>query len=182
METIEEFETFVRDRVVALHMGLPQKISARKLSYAIGQSAGYINKIETGQSLPSLSGLYYICKYFGITPKEFFDDGQRAPEKLRHLRGGNGRGGEHAEALSDLSNSLAIYLYLTFILSAVPAAIRRLAAPFFVGADVPGQPLLPPIGTFTVHRPTPVGAAFMAARGRPQGSPLRRDALGRASP
>ena len=51
METIEEFETFVRDRVVALHMGLPQKISARKLSYAIGQSAGYINKIETGQSL-----------------------------------------------------------------------------------------------------------------------------------
>ena len=78
METIEEFETFVRDRVVALHMGLPQ-------SYAIGQSAGYINKIETGQSLPSLSGLYYICKYFGITPKEFFDDGQRAPEKLRHL-------------------------------------------------------------------------------------------------
>ena len=80
METIEEFETFVRDRVVALHMGLPQKISARKLSYA-----GYINKIETGQSLPSLSGLYYICKYFGITPKEFFDDGQRAPEKLRHL-------------------------------------------------------------------------------------------------
>ena len=57
METIEEFETFVRDRVVALHMGLPQKISARKLSYAIGQSACYINKIETGQSLPSLSGL-----------------------------------------------------------------------------------------------------------------------------
>ena len=55
------------------------------VNYAIGQSAGYINKIETGQSLPSLSGLYYICKYFGITPKEFFDDGQRAPEKLRHL-------------------------------------------------------------------------------------------------
>ena len=85
METIEEFETFVRDRVGALHMGLPQKISARKLSYASGQSAGYINKIETGQSLPSLRGLHYICKYFGITPKEFFDHGQRAPEKLRHL-------------------------------------------------------------------------------------------------
>ena len=31
METIEEFEAFVRDRVVDLHMGLPQKISARKL-------------------------------------------------------------------------------------------------------------------------------------------------------
>ena len=56
METIEEFETFVRDRVVALHMGLPQKISARKLSYAIGQSAGYINKIET--ALPQRALLY----------------------------------------------------------------------------------------------------------------------------
>ena len=89
METIEEFETFVRDRVVALHMGLPQKISARKLSYAIGQSAGYINKIETvcvSSAKSWQSGRFEnICKYFGITPKEFFDDGQRAPEKLRHL-------------------------------------------------------------------------------------------------
>ena len=25
METIEEFEAFVRDRVVALHMGLPKR-------------------------------------------------------------------------------------------------------------------------------------------------------------
>ena len=71
METIEEFETFVRDRVVALHMGLPQKISARKLSYAIGQSAGYINKIETGQSLPSLSGFIISANTSALHPKSF---------------------------------------------------------------------------------------------------------------
>ena len=70
METIEEFETFVRDRVVALHMGLPQKISARKLSYAIGQSAGYINKIETGQSLPS-AGFIISANTSALHPKSF---------------------------------------------------------------------------------------------------------------
>lgn len=48
MGTIEESGTFVHDRVVALRMGLPQGISARKLNYATGQSIGYINKIETG--------------------------------------------------------------------------------------------------------------------------------------
>ena len=71
METIEEFETFVRDRVVALHMGLPQKISARKLSYAIGQSAGYINKIETGQSLPPSAGFIISANTSALHPKSF---------------------------------------------------------------------------------------------------------------
>ena len=52
METIEEFETFVRDRVVALHMGLPQKISARKLSYAIGQRLPGFNFIDIAGALP----------------------------------------------------------------------------------------------------------------------------------
>ena len=70
METIEEFETFVRDRVVALHMGLPQKISARKLSYAIGQSAGYINKIETGLCPPS-AGFIISANTSALHPKSF---------------------------------------------------------------------------------------------------------------
>ena len=29
----------------------------------IGQSEGYINKIESGYSLPSLSGFFYICEF-----------------------------------------------------------------------------------------------------------------------
>ena len=80
METIEEFETFVRDRVVALHMGLPQKISARKLSYAIGQSAGYINKIETGQSLPSPSAGFIISANTSALHPKSFSTMDRAPE------------------------------------------------------------------------------------------------------
>ena len=91
METIEEFETFVRDRVVALHMGLPQKISARKLSYAIGQSAGYINALENRNGFPSMQVFFYICEYLGVTPAEFFEEGNRYP-------------GEYQEILSDLKH------------------------------------------------------------------------------
>ena len=47
----------------------------------IGQSEGYINKIESGYSLPSLSGFFYICEFLEVTPYEFFnyyikDDGK----------------------------------------------------------------------------------------------------------
>lgn len=49
-------------------------VSARDMSLSLGQSAGYINKIETQQNLPSLTGFFYICEYFGISPKDFFDE------------------------------------------------------------------------------------------------------------
>ena len=39
----------------------------------IGQSEGYINKIESGYSLPSLSGFFYICEFLEVTPYEFFN-------------------------------------------------------------------------------------------------------------
>ena len=72
METIEEFEAFVRDRVVALHMGLPQKISARKLSYANRAERGYINKIETGQiSGPPSAGFIISANTSALHPKSF---------------------------------------------------------------------------------------------------------------
>jgi len=44
------------------------------MSLSLGQSEGYINKIESQQMLPSMTGFFYICGYFEITPKEFFDD------------------------------------------------------------------------------------------------------------
>jgi len=40
----------------------------------MGQSEGYINKIESGHSLPSLTGFFYICDYLGISPRDFFDE------------------------------------------------------------------------------------------------------------
>ena len=59
-----------------------KNVSAREMSLAIGQNAGYINNIESGKSLPSLPGIFYICDYFGISVGEFFDLEAKNPTKL----------------------------------------------------------------------------------------------------
>ena len=56
---------------------------ARDMSLSMGQNPGYINNIETGKSMPSLSGFFYICDYLDITARDFFDDGNEYPEQLR---------------------------------------------------------------------------------------------------
>ena len=43
------------------------------MSLSMGQNPGYINNIESGKSMPSLCGIFYICEYLGMTPKDFFD-------------------------------------------------------------------------------------------------------------
>lgn len=58
-------------------------VSARDMSLSIGQNAGYINNIETGKALPSMSGFFFICEYLNISPHEFFDNDSEYPEKLR---------------------------------------------------------------------------------------------------
>ncbi len=50
-----------------------RKMSARDLSLSLGQSAGYINKIENNRSLPSMQVFFYLCDFLQITPEEFFD-------------------------------------------------------------------------------------------------------------
>lgn len=60
-------------------------ISARDMSLSIGQNAGYINNIETGKALPSMSGFFFICEFLNISPQEFFDNNSERPEKLRTL-------------------------------------------------------------------------------------------------
>ena len=60
-------------------------VSAREMSLSIGQNEGYINHIETGRGTPSLSGIFYICEYLGITPSEFFDTDNKNPAKLKKI-------------------------------------------------------------------------------------------------
>ncbi len=60
-------------------------VSARDMSLSIGQNAGYINNIETGKALPSMSGFFYICEYLEISPSEFFDTDSEDPHELRAL-------------------------------------------------------------------------------------------------
>ena len=75
-------ETFTK-RLVELRM--KKGVSARDMSLSIGQSAGYINNIENGVNYPSMALFFYICDYFGITPKEFFDTDQSDPVKIKEL-------------------------------------------------------------------------------------------------
>lgn len=60
-------------------------VSARDMSLSIGQNPGYINHIETGKSMPSMSVFFFICDYLNITPREFFDTDAEQPEKLNEL-------------------------------------------------------------------------------------------------
>ena len=82
-ECYEEFEAFVCERVGTLR---DQKgISARDMSLTIGQSAGYINNIENKHNAPSMKGFFYICEFFQIDPKDFFDDKVAAPGLFKDL-------------------------------------------------------------------------------------------------
>lgn len=60
-------------------------VSARDMSLSIGQNEGYINNIENGKALPSMTGFFYICEYLNVTPAEFFDNSTKNPEKLYDL-------------------------------------------------------------------------------------------------
>ncbi len=60
-------------------------VSARDMSLSIGQSPNYINVIEGGKNYPSMEAFFYICDYFGITPKDFFDMESTAPAKITEL-------------------------------------------------------------------------------------------------
>lgn len=60
-------------------------VSARDMSLSIGQNPGYINTIENGHSLPSMSVFLGICDYLGVAPSEFFDLESKSPDRLRSL-------------------------------------------------------------------------------------------------
>lgn len=60
-------------------------VSARDMSLSMGQNPGYINNIESGKSMPSLTGIFYICDYLGITPSELFDMEAQNPTKLNEI-------------------------------------------------------------------------------------------------
>ena len=60
-------------------------VSARDMSLSIGQNPGYINNIETGKALPSMTNFFYICEYLQITPQEFFNYECAQPQEIKIL-------------------------------------------------------------------------------------------------
>lgn len=65
------YEQFIRDRITELR--IQKSVSEYKMSLDLGHSKNYIRNITSGTALPSMGEFLYICEYFGITPKQFFD-------------------------------------------------------------------------------------------------------------
>lgn len=83
MVVILLYEEYFRKRISQLR--ILKNVSARDMSLSLGQSESYINKIENGKAFPSMQVFFYICEYFNITPKEFFDDSSNNPSKIKSL-------------------------------------------------------------------------------------------------
>lgn len=77
------YEEYTQNRIAQLRT--QRDVSARDMSLTLGQNVSYINQIENRKALPSLQGLFYICEYFGVTPRQFFDDGDTYPVQLAEL-------------------------------------------------------------------------------------------------
>ena len=88
-EYYKDYLDYFSERIVKLRMA--KGASAREMSLDIGQSKGYIGALERKHSLPSMSVFFQICEYFGITPKDFFDDTVEFPaifnEIFENLKG-----------------------------------------------------------------------------------------------
>ena len=79
------YEETIRQRIVELR--LKKNVSQREMSLSLGQNDSYINRIENGLALPSMQVFLYICEYFDITPKEFFDNETADPVQIREIIG-----------------------------------------------------------------------------------------------
>lgn len=77
------FEDLFYRRLAELRIA--KGVSARDMSLSIGQSASYINGLENRNGFPSMQVFFYICEYLGVTPSEFFDEGNNSPLEYREL-------------------------------------------------------------------------------------------------
>jgi len=79
-------EAFVRDRITYLRMR--KGISEYRMSIDMGHSKSYMQGISSGRAMPSMSEFLYMCEYFGITPRDFFDDEIENPALLQQAMDG----------------------------------------------------------------------------------------------
>ncbi|MDE6593359.1 MAG: helix-turn-helix transcriptional regulator [Oscillospiraceae bacterium] len=78
---IEWFDPdYISDRIAILRTR--KNISARDMSFSLGQSQSYINNIENKKALPSMQMFLEICRFLEITPRDFFDDSISDPWAL----------------------------------------------------------------------------------------------------
>lgn len=68
---------FIREKITQLR--LDKGLSEYKLSLDLGHNKSYIQNISLGRGLPSMSEFIYMCDYFDIAPKDFFDEDIKNP-------------------------------------------------------------------------------------------------------
>ena len=71
---------YIRERITALR--LKKDVSEYKMSLDLGHSKSYVQSITSGRALPSWPEFFSICEYFGVTPRDVFDDQAVHPELL----------------------------------------------------------------------------------------------------
>jgi len=77
-------EAFIRSRITELR--LKKGVSEYRMSTDMGHSKSYIQGITSGRAMPSVSEFLYMCEYFGITPRDFFDIDLENPALLEQAR------------------------------------------------------------------------------------------------
>lgn len=92
---------FIRRRITELRHS--KRLSEYQLSLELGQCKSYIQGITSGKSLPSMQQLFKICRYFHITPAQFFDEGDEyTPLYLQTVNEMKALDAEELKPLSDL--------------------------------------------------------------------------------
>lgn len=82
-------------------------VSARDMSLSIGQNPNYINFIESGRSMPSMSAFFFICDFLKITPAEFFETKAQRPERIRAvIKDLEQLSQKHFDNIAEIANAL----------------------------------------------------------------------------
>ena len=76
-------ETFIRERISQL--AAESGKSEKQISRELGRSAGYIQALTSGKSMPSITMLFQLCEYFEVSPRDFFDPGIKYPLTLQNI-------------------------------------------------------------------------------------------------
>ena len=77
------YEDFFYDRIMKLRM--TKGVSSREMSLAMGQSEGYMTKIENRKLFPSMNAFFIICEYLEISPKDFFNNDVKYPNIINEI-------------------------------------------------------------------------------------------------
>ena len=86
---------------------MKEEISEYQLSKNLGHRESYINGITSGRQMPPVKELIEICRYFKITPQEFFDTETEDPQIVSEaMEGFKQLNEKDQQTILDLINSL----------------------------------------------------------------------------